>query len=96
MAASCSAANAQETRERTSTWSHVHVHGESGMGDGSFSSLMNVPVPNLTTLAAQNEGNFPFLKVFMSVDGRTQTEGHGAPMRHKANPVALGRMAQRW
>lgn len=55
-------------------------HGESGKGDGQFASLMNVPVPGLTTLAAQNEGAFPFLKVFMIIDGRTQAEAHGAPM----------------
>lgn len=55
-------------------------HGESGKGDGPFSRLMNIPVPNLTTLAAQNDGVFPFLKVFMTVDGRTQTAGHGGPM----------------
>jgi hypothetical protein len=41
---------------------------------------MNISVPSLTTLSAQNEGNFPFLEVFMTVDGRTQVEGHGAPM----------------
>ncbi len=41
---------------------------------------MNVPVPGLTTLAAQNEGAFPFLKAFMIIDGRTQAEAHGAPM----------------
>ena len=55
-------------------------HGESGKGDGPFARLMNVGVPDLTTLASANEGNFPFLKVFMTVDGRTQLEGHGAPM----------------
>ena len=91
MAASCFAANAQEDAGKNEYMFACAVcHGESGMGDGSFSSLMNVPVPNLTTLAAQNEGNFPFLKVFMSVDGRTQTQGHGAPMpvwgdRYKAD-----------
>ena len=55
-------------------------HGESAKGDGPFARLMNISVPDLTTLSAQNEGNFPFLKVFMTVDGRTQAEGHGAPM----------------
>jgi len=55
-------------------------HGESGKGEGPFARLMNISVPNLTTLASQNEGTFPYLKVFMTVDGRTQIEGHGAPM----------------
>ncbi len=55
-------------------------HGDSGKGNGPFSRLMNISVPSLTTLSAQNEGSFPFLEVFMTVDGRTQVEGHGAPM----------------
>ena len=55
-------------------------HGESAMGDGSFAQLMNISVPGLTTLSSQNDGNFPFLEVFMTVDGRTQVEGHGSPM----------------
>ncbi|PXW68058.1 cytochrome c [Loktanella sp. PT4BL] len=55
-------------------------HGESGKGNGPFSRLMNISVPSLTTLSSQNEGNFPFLEVFMTVDGRTQVEGHGSPM----------------
>ena len=55
-------------------------HGESAMGDGPFAQLMNVDVPGLTTLSSQNDGTFPFLSVFMTVDGRTQVEGHGSPM----------------
>lgn len=55
-------------------------HGESGMGNGPFSELMNVEVPSLTTLAAQNEGKFPFLDTLMVVDGRTGVRGHGGPM----------------
>lgn len=55
-------------------------HGESGKGEGPFARLMNITVPNLTTLASRNDGAFPYLKVFMTVDGRTQVEGHGGPM----------------
>lgn len=55
-------------------------HGESGKGDGPFTTLMNITVPGLTTLSAQNEGNFPFLKVFMTIDGRAMGAGHGGPM----------------
>ena len=81
LTASCLGVNAQDSAGKTEYMVACAVcHGESGKGDGSFSSLMNVPVPNLTTLAAENEGNFPFLKVFMTVDGRTMAEGHGAPM----------------
>jgi len=55
-------------------------HGESGKGEGQFARLMNISVPNLTTLAARNDGTFPYLKVFMTVDGRTKVAGHGGPM----------------
>ncbi len=81
LAVSCSAAHAQESAGKNEYMVACSVcHGETGRGDGSFTSLMNVPVPNLTTLAAQNEGKFPYLEVFMTIDGRTMAEGHGAPM----------------
>ncbi|MGC9369304.1 MAG: c-type cytochrome [Paracoccaceae bacterium] len=55
-------------------------HGESGVGDGPLAELMTVPMPNLTTLAQQNDGVFPMLDVIHIVDGRTGVRGHGYPM----------------
>ncbi len=55
-------------------------HGESAMGNGPFSSMMNAEVPGLTGLAAANDGVFPYLKVFQIVDGRTGMRAHGSPM----------------
>ncbi|WP_296426695.1 cytochrome c [Yoonia sp.] len=55
-------------------------HGETAMGDGPFASLMNVEVPGLTGLSAANEGIFPYLEVFMIVDGRTGVRSHGTVM----------------
>lgn len=55
-------------------------HGESGMGDGPFAEVMNLGVPGLTKLSAENEGVFPFLKTLMIVDGRTGVRGHGGTM----------------
>lgn len=55
-------------------------HGESGMGNGPFSELMNIETPSLATLAAQHEGKFPFLDTLMVIDGRTGVRGHGGPM----------------
>lgn len=52
-------------------------HGESGKGDGPFAPLLNIDVPGLTQLSAQNEGTFPLLKTLMIVDGRTGVRGHG-------------------
>jgi len=51
-------------------------HGESGMGDGPFAAVLNVDTPSLTTLAAQNGGEFPFLQTLMVIDGRTGVRGH--------------------
>ena len=55
-------------------------HGESAMGNGPFSSMMNVEVPGLTGLAAANDGEFPYLKVFQIIDGRSGVRAHGGPM----------------
>ncbi len=55
-------------------------HGETGMGDGPFAGILNIEVPGLTGLAAANDGDFPFLKTLMIVDGRTGVRGHGGPM----------------
>jgi hypothetical protein len=38
------------------------------------------PVPDLTVLAKNNEGAFPFLETLMIVDGRTGLRGHGGVM----------------
>lgn len=55
-------------------------HGASGKGDGDMANLMTIPAPNLTLLAANNDGKFPMLKVIHVIDGRTGLRGHGAPM----------------
>lgn len=55
-------------------------HGESAKGNGPFASMMNIDVPSLTGLKSANDGDFPFLKVFQIVDGRTGVRGHGGPM----------------
>lgn len=55
-------------------------HGESAMGQGPFTEWLNVDVPGLTGLAAANDGEFPFLEVFMIVDGRGGIRGHGGTM----------------
>ncbi|MEJ2001969.1 MAG: cytochrome c [Maritimibacter sp.] len=55
-------------------------HGESAQGNGQFAELLNVDVPGLTGLTAANDGEFPFLKTMMIIDGRTGVRGHGGPM----------------
>jgi len=55
-------------------------HGESGKGMGPMAPLLNIDVPDLTHLAAKNEGEFPYLQVFLVVDGRSGVRGHGETM----------------
>jgi mono/diheme cytochrome c family protein len=52
-------------------------HGSTGQGDGEFADVLAVKPANLTQLAANNNGVFPFLKVFQTVDGRAMIPAHG-------------------
>lgn len=52
-------------------------HGESGKGDGYLSGYVNVRVADLTQLAKQNGGVFPFERVYEAIDGRSDLETHG-------------------
>lgn len=55
-------------------------HGESSKGQGPSFQLLNIAAPDLRGLAAANEEEFPFLKMFLIVDGRTGVRGHGETM----------------
>jgi mono/diheme cytochrome c family protein len=53
-------------------------HGLSGKGDdGPLKSLLARPVPNLTLLAKNNNGVFPFDRVYQIIDGRQEVKAHG-------------------
>jgi mono/diheme cytochrome c family protein len=55
-------------------------HGEDAKGNGPLAELMTVPVPDLTTLSVNNDGEFPMLRVIQTIDGRQGIKGHGYPM----------------
>lgn len=55
-------------------------HGEAADGNGPIASMFNVRVPDLRKLSAANDGEFPFLKIFHIIDGRTAIRAHGNPM----------------
>lgn len=55
-------------------------HGETGKGDGPLAPLLNISTPSLTTLAARNDGAFPFAEVFLAIDGRGGIRAHGSEM----------------
>lgn len=52
-------------------------HGESGIGDGPMAKLLTIKPANLTLLAKNNNGSFPFREVFQTIDGRAGTKAHG-------------------
>lgn len=52
-------------------------HGERGRGDGPMSRMLKRPPPDLTLLAKNNSGHFPFLRVLEMIDGRNMIEVHG-------------------
>ena len=82
-----------ETGKREYMVSCAVCHGESGLGDGPMTKYLNIEVPGLTTLAKENDGEFPFLDTFMVVDGRAGVRGHGTEImpiwgdRYKASAV---------
>ena len=52
-------------------------HGETGAGDGIVGELFDRKPRNLTHLAKDNGGVFPFDAVYKSIDGTTEIKGHG-------------------
>ncbi|MDM7931852.1 c-type cytochrome [Tabrizicola sp.] len=55
-------------------------HGAAGLGDGDMADVVNIPSPNLTLLARNNDGVFPMLEVLQIIDGRTGVRAHGGAM----------------
>ena len=53
-------------------------HGEGGRGDGPMARVLKTPPPNLTLLAKNNDGHFPFLRVLEMIDGRNMIAVHGS------------------
>ena len=52
-------------------------HGIDGAGAGAFSELLVVAPPDLTVLAKNNDGHFPFQKAHQIIDGRNLPLAHG-------------------
>ncbi len=52
-------------------------HGTSGKGNGPMAGIINEHVSDLTVLAKDNQGVFPFAHVYDVIDGRTAVQAHG-------------------
>jgi len=55
-------------------------HGHKAKGDGPMVTfgLLVVPASDLTQLSKQNNGEFPFWKMYRIIDGREKVKGHGS------------------
>ncbi|MDP1766726.1 MAG: cytochrome c [Methylotenera sp.] len=53
-------------------------HGASGKGDGPLKSELKSPLPDLTSLAKNNNGVYPFDRVYQIIDGRAEVKAHGS------------------
>jgi mono/diheme cytochrome c family protein len=52
-------------------------HGVKGKGDGPLKEELKSGVPDLTVLARNNKGVFPFDRVYQVIDGRQEVKIHG-------------------
>jgi mono/diheme cytochrome c family protein len=54
-------------------------HGLSGKGDGPFVQQLKsgTVMPNLTELSKKNNGVFPFMQVYETIDGTNSITAHG-------------------
>ena len=55
-------------------------HGESAKGDGPLAQLLKIGTPDLTHLAANNDGKFPFEYAVFMIDRRNLIPAHGNDM----------------
>jgi mono/diheme cytochrome c family protein len=53
-------------------------HGKDGKGGGPAVAAMKVPPPDLTTLAAKNNGKYPELRVSAAIHGDVEMAAHGS------------------
>lgn len=53
-------------------------HGLDGKGNGPFVEFLKTSPRSLTTLAQENQGVFPFHRIYEVIDGTSQVPAHGA------------------
>lgn len=53
-------------------------HGKDGKGGGPAADALKVPPPDLTTLAARNNNQYPSMRVTATLRGDTELPAHGS------------------
>ena len=48
-----------------------------GKGDGPYAGIIDTKVPDMTMLQKNNNGVFPFDRVYQTIDGRMEVKAHG-------------------
>ncbi|MDG1462191.1 MAG: cytochrome c, partial [Gammaproteobacteria bacterium] len=52
-------------------------HGSGAKGNGPVASSLKKPMPDLTMITNNNDGEFPYRKIRSTIDGRWDIEAHG-------------------
>ena len=52
-------------------------HGADGRGHGPIASVLTVPVPDLSQIAARRSGRFPADEIYRIIDGQADLSAHG-------------------
>ncbi len=52
-------------------------HGPEGLGDGKMAKMLLTPPLDLTGIAERNGGEFPFWRIYETIDGRDSETIHG-------------------
>lgn len=55
----------------------LNCHGVGGKGGGPMAELLKKKPSDLTMLAKKNKGEYPFMRVYQTIDGRVVVPGHG-------------------
>ena len=71
------ASDAIDIGKREYTENCAVCHGVSGKGDGPMAGIINQLVTDLTKLAKENNGAFPFVRVYEVIDGTRVATAHG-------------------
>ncbi len=57
-------------------WQCAPCHGADGTGNGPMAKLLIKPPSNLTLIAKNNDGTFPFWRVYRMISGKSEVRGH--------------------
>jgi mono/diheme cytochrome c family protein len=55
----------------------ANCHGGEGKGDGPMAALLKKTPADLTQLQGKHNGQFPFWRVYRTIDGREEVMAHG-------------------